>query len=96
MAYSVFAGAGQWRAAADDFRAQGSFGLDAAIGGWQPLHESLPSDVEVRYLAVRPDDPAVIFAGAQYGPCRSTDGGDSWRAYKLPKGVDGVYALACG
>ena len=84
MTYSVFAGAGQWRAAADDSRAQGLFGLDMAAGEWQPLHEGLPSDVEVRYLAVRPDDPKVIFAGTQHGPYRSTDGGDAWEALPLP------------
>lgn len=84
MAYSVFAGAGQWRAAADDARAQGLFGLNAATEEWQPLHEGLPSDVEVRYLAVRPDDPNVVFAGTQYGPYRSIDGGDTWSALPLP------------
>lgn len=87
MGYSVFAGVGQWRGAADHSRAQGLFGLNPADGGWEPLCDGLPSDVEVRHLVLRPDAPETIYAGTQYGPYRSDDGGVHWRALPLPDGT---------
>lgn len=87
MTYSVFAGAGQWRAAADHSRAQGLFGLDAASGEWQPLYDGLPADVEVRYLAIHPRSPDTVYAGTQYGPYRSSDGGATWTGLPLPEGT---------
>ena len=87
MGYSVFAGAGQWRAAKDDAQAMGFFGLDQTSGAWTAITEGLPSDVEVRDIVVRPDAPETLFAGTQYGPYRSDDGGLSWRALPLPDGT---------
>ena len=93
MGYTVFAGVGQWRAAADDARAQGFFGLDRADGSWQPLTKGLPDDVEVRYVAVRPDRPDTVYAGTQHGPYRSDDGGEHWRALPLPEGTSAVESV---
>ncbi len=87
MGYSVFAGAGQWRAAADEANASGLFGYDEASGGWTPLTRGLPAGVEVRALAIRPDRPETVWAGTQSGPCRSDDGGESWTALPLPEGT---------
>lgn len=87
MGYRVIVGAGQWRGAADHSRAQGLFGLNPGNGGWEPLHEGLPADVEVRHLVRRPDSPDIVYAGTQGGPYRSEDGGASWRALPLPDGT---------
>ena len=87
MAYSVFVGAGQWVGVVDDARAQGLFGFDPGTGEWQPISEGLPDDLEVRYIAVRPDRPQTVYAGTQTGPYCSDDGGESWRALPLPAGT---------
>ena len=87
MAYSVFVGAGQWVGVVDDERAQGLFGFDPALGEWQPITEGLPNNLEVRYIAVRPDRPQTVYAGTQTGPYVSDDGGESWRALPLPAGT---------
>ena len=34
---------------------------------WQSVADGLPNDPQVRALAIHPDNPAVIFAGAQDG-----------------------------
>jgi len=86
MAYSVFVGAGQWVGVVDDERAQGLFGFDADLGEWQPINEGLPDNLEVRYIAIRPDQPQTVYAGTQEGPYVSNDGGMNWRALPLPEG----------
>jgi photosystem II stability/assembly factor-like uncharacterized protein len=85
MAYSVFVGAGQWYGAPDGVPVQGLFGLDAASGEWQVIQGGLPQPVEVRCLAIRPDQPGTIYAGTQFGPYRSEDGGENWQAIPLPE-----------
>ena len=87
MAYSVFVGAGQWVGVVDDERAQGLFGFDTNLGEWQPISEGLPGNLEVRYIAVRPDRPRTVHAGTQAGPYCSDDGGESWHALPLPAGT---------
>ncbi|MBT3369345.1 MAG: hypothetical protein HOA08_21105 [Rhodospirillaceae bacterium] len=87
MAYSVFVGAGQWVGVVDDERAQGLFGFDADLGEWQPINEGLPDNLEVRYIAIRPDQPQTVYAGTQEGPYVSNDGGMNWRALPLPEGT---------
>ena len=87
MAYSAFVGAGQWVGVVDDERAQGLFGLDEKMGEWRPISEGLPDNLEVRYIAIRPDSPQTVYAGTQAGPYRSNDGGESWRALPLPAGT---------
>ena len=84
MGYSVFAGAGQWRAAKDDAQAMGFFGLDQTSGAWTAITEGLPSDVEVRDIVVRPDAPETLFAGTQYGLYHGTDDGAHWEKLALP------------
>lgn len=87
MTYSVFVGAGQWVGVVDDARAQGLFGFDPDLGEWQAISNGLPDNLEVRYIAVRPDRPRTVYAGTQAGPYCSDDGGESWRALPLPAGT---------
>ncbi|MDP6689925.1 MAG: hypothetical protein QF384_10550 [Alphaproteobacteria bacterium] len=87
MTYSVFVGAGQWVGVVDDERAQGLFGFDADQGVWQPISDGLPDNLEVRYIAVRPDRPQTVYAGTHEGPYVSEDGGENWRALPLPDGT---------
>ncbi len=87
MGFSVFAGAGQWRAAADDSRANGLFGLDASTGSWTSLRSGLPDGVEVRALVIDPRNHGTVWAGTQHGPYRSGDGGETWEARPLPDGT---------
>ncbi len=89
MGAQIFAGAGQWRAAADDASAKGLFQLNVETGAWQVLNDGLPRDVEVRFIAIRADRPEIIFAGTQAGPYRSRDGGESWQRLALPADVVG-------
>ena len=87
MAYSIFVGAGQWVGVVDDERAQGLFGFHADSREWQPIDNGLPENLEVRYILVRPDRPATVYAGTHEGPYVSDDSGESWRALPLPAGT---------
>jgi len=62
-------------------------------GGWRRLAGGLPDDVEARALAVHPRDPQVVYAGTQYGPYRSTDGGEHWAALGFPDTGMTVWSL---
>ncbi|MBT5264976.1 MAG: hypothetical protein HOL85_09105 [Rhodospirillaceae bacterium] len=87
MAYTVFAGVGQWRAADQHSRQYGFFGFDPELDDWMALSDGLPDQVEVRHIVVRPDRPQTIFAGTQLGPYRSDDGGETWHSLSLPEGT---------
>ncbi|MBT3330427.1 MAG: hypothetical protein HN394_02875, partial [Rhodospirillaceae bacterium] len=63
------------------------FGFDPEQGEWQAISEGLPATLEVRYVAIRPDQPKTVYAGTQAGPYRSDDGGESWQALPLPAGT---------
>ena len=43
------------------------------------LGQDIEFDGVVRSLAVHPVDPFLVFAGADAGLCKSTDGGVNWR-----------------
>ena len=62
-------------------------------GRWEPLTKGLPAEPRVRALAIHPQDPQVIYAGAQDGPYRSTDGGDSWERLGFPQPGLGVWSF---
>ena len=51
---------------------------------WQPVQRGLPEKPAVRALAVHPGDPAIIYAGTQFGPYRSTDRGEHWEGWRCP------------
>lgn len=81
---TVYAGAAQWRATAAGARDCGLFRMAGGSGAWEALGRGLPEDVEVRYIAVRPDDRDVVYAGTHLGPYRSADGGATWESLNIP------------
>lgn len=73
----------------------GAGGLLARADGeaeWRSIADGLPRNPQVRALALRPDDPAVLFAGTQTGVYRSPDRGETWQAMDAPMGD--VWSLA--
>ena len=62
--------------------------------GWKDISAGLPNNPQVRALLLKPDNPAVVFAGTQDGVYRSNDRGDSWQ--RVPDPADGreVWSLA--
>jgi photosystem II stability/assembly factor-like uncharacterized protein len=93
MAYSMFAGAGQWRAVAEGARASGFFGFKAETKSWVSLSEGLPDDVEVRFIQIHPTDQKIVYIGTQVGVYRTDDGGETWRALSFPEGTSDVESL---
>lgn len=66
-----------------------------ALGGenWERLGGGLPENAEVRAVAINPEDPAIVYVGTQYGPYRSQDAGDCWKALPLPDGNRVVWSF---
>ena len=64
-------------------------------GEWRSVARGLPSDAQVRALLIRPDDPAVLYAGTQDGVYRSDDRGEHWEALGTPGEGRAVWSLAC-
>jgi photosystem II stability/assembly factor-like uncharacterized protein len=84
MAARIYAGAARWLGRDETSRPGGLFRQAIGDDRWQRLGGGLPDDVEVRAIAVHPRDGQVIYAGTQYGPYRSTDGGERWTALGFP------------
>ncbi|MCP2243995.1 WD40/YVTN/BNR-like repeat-containing protein [Lentzea aerocolonigenes] len=59
-----------------------------------PLDQALEFDSVVRALAVHPDRPEVIFAGADAGLGRSDDGGTRWSRVDSPFNDQQVWSIA--
>jgi photosystem II stability/assembly factor-like uncharacterized protein len=64
-------------------------------GMWQSITHGLPPTPQVRALLIRPDDPAVLYAGTQCGVYRSDDRGEHWEALGTPREGRDVWSLAC-
>ena len=89
----IFAGAG-YSVARDGARLQGGlFRRTAGEGGWQALSAGLPENVEVRAIAVHPQNTNVIYVGTQDGPYRSTDGGERWERLGFPERGAVIWSL---
>ena len=86
----IFAGAGH----AGVQSCGGLFRRNAGEGEWQALTAGLPANVEVRAIAVHPNDTEVIYAGTNDGPYRSTDGGNRWERLGFPERGAAVWSLA--
>jgi photosystem II stability/assembly factor-like uncharacterized protein len=65
-------------------------------GTWHriPLGQDVEFDGVVRCLAVHPDDPAVVFAGADIGLARSGDAGVTWSRVSSPFDGMQVWSIA--
>ncbi len=61
---------------------------------WQRATEGLFLEADIRAIAVRPDNSAVLFAGSGAGLYRSTDGGDSWKFIDSPMNDLQIWTLA--
>ena len=61
---------------------------------WRDVSDGLPSEPQVRALAIHPENPAVIYAGTQRGVYRSDDRGDNWEALESAREGQDVWSLA--
>ena len=61
---------------------------------WKDISKGLPSNPQVRALAIRPDDPKVVYAGTHQGVFRSDDRGEHWEALEEPGPGKEVWSLA--
>lgn len=63
-------------------------------GTWESVTRGLPPAPQVRALLVHPENPAVIYAGTQYGVYRSDNRGEHWEAIDTPREGRDVWSLA--
>jgi len=84
MTHYVYAGAAPFSGASDTTLPGGLFRLTVKDSEWQPLSKGLPDRVEVRTIAIHPDNPQIIYVGTQHGPYRTHDGGDHWERLNFP------------
>jgi photosystem II stability/assembly factor-like uncharacterized protein len=85
MTQYVYAGAAPFSGASDTTQPGGLFRLAVGDSEWRSLANGLPDGVEVRAIAIRPDNPQIVYVGAQDGPYRSLDGGDHWEHLNFPE-----------
>ena len=72
----------------------GLYRLAAGSSEWEDISQGLPPHPQVRALVMHPKDPAVLYAGTQWGPYRSDDRGRALGGRRSPsKGTD-VWSLA--
>lgn len=62
----------------------GLYRLNPGSDHWQELTNGLPENPIVPGIAIHPSNPAIIYAGTQNGPYRSTDRGDHWERLDYP------------
>ena len=61
---------------------------------WELKVEGLPDNPEIRVIAISPNDPSVLFTGAQDGLYRSQDRGDTWEKMDLPGEEAPIWSVA--
>ncbi|MDB5928268.1 MAG: BNR-containing glycosyl hydrolase [Betaproteobacteria bacterium] len=89
----IFAGAGYSVSRAGVQLRGGLFRRSPGDTDWQTLTAGLPDKVEVRAIAVHPQNPEVIYVGTQDGPYRSTDAGNHWERLGFPDRDAVVWSL---
>jgi len=63
---------------------------------WQRIDHGVNAESTVMSLAAHPADPARVYCATRSGQVIGTeDNGASWQDYRLPQGVQDVYAVAC-
>jgi hypothetical protein len=85
MSHYVYVGVPQWTATESAGLLGGLFRQEIGASAWQHLTSGLPDKVEVRVTAVHPQDSQILYAGTQYGPYRSADGGNHWERLAFPE-----------
>ena len=71
----------------------GLYRLSPGSSQWETLTNGLPERVEVQGIALHPDNPAIVFAGTNDGPYRSSDRGDHWERLDYPRVAPGVWSF---
>ncbi len=84
MTQHLYAGAAPFSGGSDLTQPGGLFRLAVGEKTWQPLSHGLPEKAEVRTIAIHPSNPQVVYVGAQDGPYRSHNGGDTWERLNFP------------
>ena len=70
---------------------------DDVGGSWQRIDHGINADATMMMVAAHRGDPSRIYCVSRCGQVFGTeDNGASWREYRLPQGVEDVYAVACG
>jgi photosystem II stability/assembly factor-like uncharacterized protein len=85
----VYVGAARWVSGT----LGGLFRQTAGDDRWEPLTKGLPQPAAVQAIATHPTDRAVVHAGTQDGPYRSTDHGTTWERGDFPHDLQ-VWAIA--
>ena len=80
----IFAGAGSGEGKTKGMYRSGLFRRSPGAGEWQAVAGGLPDNIEVRTIAVHPQNSNIIFVGTQDGSYRSTDGGVTWTKPNFP------------
>jgi photosystem II stability/assembly factor-like uncharacterized protein len=63
---------------------------------WKRIDHDVTAESTVMSVAAHPGDPARVYCCTRSGQVIGTeDGGKSWTDYRLPQGVQDVYAVAC-
>jgi photosystem II stability/assembly factor-like uncharacterized protein len=63
---------------------------------WRRIDHGIKAQSTLMAVNVHPHDPAQIYCVTRGGQVFGTeDSGGSWREYRLPSGVEDVYAIAC-
>ena len=90
----IFAGAGPGEGKNAGRYRPGLYRLDPGEDTWHSVTAGLPENVEVCTIAVSPHDSNVIFVGTQDGPCRSTNGGETWERLGFPDRGAVIWTMA--
>ena len=63
---------------------------------WRRIDHGVNAESTVMALATHPADPARLYCCTRSGQVIGTeDNGATWQDYRLPQGVQDVYAVAC-
>lgn len=84
MTPNVYVGVPQWSQVEGRGLLGGLFCQEVGSREWRHLTTGLPDKVEVRTIAIHPDDSQVVYVGTQDGPYRSTTGGHHWERLAFP------------
>jgi hypothetical protein len=69
---------------------------DDLAQSWRRIDHGIKADSTLMAVSLHPSDPAQVFCVTRGGQVFGTeDSGGSWQEYRLPSGVEDVYAVAC-
>ncbi len=78
---NIYVGAARWTGGT----LGGVFRQTADGGGWDRLARGLPDAIQVQAIAVPPQQPEVVYLGADDGVYRSEDAGAAWQRLGVPR-----------